>query len=275
MDMTAAAAFRTILHACLRQYRLNEDVLLLGRQTEALHQSRVALRRLRSAFFIFKTMLPGPQARSFRDELRRLCAILGAARDIDVLLARAPEGAVYDSLISARADAYAVVDDALASARTRTLMRNIVAWMSETSWPGPSSVPKDMPATRFATEALRRLRKRLLKRGRALKEISDQERHDARKSAKMLRYASEFFMSLFPHHRQRCRYTSFIAALGALQDDMGALNDRATAIGLLEHLGIARDKDLRSMFPVGRRKDLIADASKAFDAVMDAKKFWR
>jgi inorganic triphosphatase YgiF len=275
VDMTAASAFQAIVHACLRQYRLNEDMVLHDRQAEALHQSRVALRRLRSAFFIFKPMLPDAQAKHFRDELRWLCTALGAARDIDVLLARAPEGGLRDRLLSAREEAYTLVDATLASSRTRDLMRHLVAWISDGPWLRTPGITKDMPATEFAAGALDHIRKRLKKRGSALQEISDEDRHEARKRAKMLRYASEFSMSLFPHKRQRQRYISFIAALGALQDHLGALNDQVAALALLDQLGIAHGHEVRSMFPGGKRKGLIGAASKAFDKVMDAKKFWR
>src|SRR3546814_19805479 len=47
--MTAADAFRHIAQSCVRQFRLNEALLLAGRDAGALHQVRVALRRLRSA----------------------------------------------------------------------------------------------------------------------------------------------------------------------------------------------------------------------------------
>src|SRR3546814_15643142 len=55
--MTAADAFRHIAQSCVRQFRLNEALLLAGRDAGALHQVRVALRRLRSAFSIFKPVI--------------------------------------------------------------------------------------------------------------------------------------------------------------------------------------------------------------------------
>src|SRR3546814_5486970 len=55
-DMATAQAFQHIVQNCVRQFRLNEALLLIGRDAEALHQTRVALRRLRSAFSIFRPM---------------------------------------------------------------------------------------------------------------------------------------------------------------------------------------------------------------------------
>ncbi len=47
--MTTAEGFAAIVYSCLRQFRLNE-ALVAQRDPGALHQARVAMRRLRSAF---------------------------------------------------------------------------------------------------------------------------------------------------------------------------------------------------------------------------------
>jgi inorganic triphosphatase YgiF len=49
-EMTSAKALQAIAHSCLRQFRLNEVVLTDRDDADALHQTRVALRRLRAAF---------------------------------------------------------------------------------------------------------------------------------------------------------------------------------------------------------------------------------
>lgn len=56
-ELSAGEAFQRVVQACLRQFRLNESILLETRSDQALHQARVALRRLRSAFSIFKPVL--------------------------------------------------------------------------------------------------------------------------------------------------------------------------------------------------------------------------
>ncbi|WP_318035164.1 CHAD domain-containing protein [Rhizobium ruizarguesonis] len=55
--------------ASFRQFRLNEDILLLRRNSESLHQARVALRRLRSAFSQFKPLLKGDEPSRLQGEL--------------------------------------------------------------------------------------------------------------------------------------------------------------------------------------------------------------
>ena len=98
---------------------VNEMVLERHADDAALHQARVALRRLRSALSIWRDLLDDPVGETLRGELRWLSGVLGAARDLDVLIARTMPGALQDRLVADRADAYAAVTAALASERAR------------------------------------------------------------------------------------------------------------------------------------------------------------
>src|SRR3546814_2270038 len=109
--MTAADAFRHIAQSCVRQFRLNEALLLAGRDAGALHQVRVALRRLRSAFSIFKPVIGGDAHTPLRDELRWLASELANARNLDVLLERAKPGALRDRIAASREAAYDAVGE--------------------------------------------------------------------------------------------------------------------------------------------------------------------
>ncbi len=55
-----------------------------NRDVEAVHDMRVACRRLRSALELFEDCLPPQKARSWRKALRRVTRALGEARDTDV-----------------------------------------------------------------------------------------------------------------------------------------------------------------------------------------------
>src|SRR4051812_6350129 len=85
--MTAAAAFQAIGRACLHQLLSNERVLRETRGPEAVHQMRVAMRRLRAAMSLFKAMLADERQDAIRSELRWIANVLGAARDLDVFMA--------------------------------------------------------------------------------------------------------------------------------------------------------------------------------------------
>src|SRR3546814_19010693 len=87
----------------------------------------------------------------------------------------------------------------------------------------------DQPARDFAISALDRFRRKVKRDGRDLAHIEDEARHEVRKDATKLRYASEFFTSLFDRKRARRRHKKFVAALTGVQDKLGARNALATA----------------------------------------------
>ena len=274
-DMTAAQAFRHIVHSCVRQFRLNEALLLTDRDPGALHQARVALRRLRSAFSIFKPIVGGAGA-NLREELRWLASELGDARNLDVLLERARPGSLYVLLATAREAAYDRVSDAFSSLRVRGLMFDLAEWTAGNAWLGASGSDAggNRPAREFAITALNRFRRKVKKKGRHLTDADDEARHEVRKDAKKLRYAAEFFASLFEHKREKRRYKRFVAALEALQDQLGALNDLATAPDVLEKLGVSDNPDAPRVLNKGEKEKLLKDAADAHEDLFDTKRFW-
>lgn len=275
-DMTAAQAFRRIVQSCVRQFRLNEALLAAGRDPEALHQARVALRRLRSAFSIFKPMI-GDAGADLREGLRWLAAAFGDARNLDVLLERTRPGPLHDRLAAAREAAYDRVGDALSSPRARHLMLDLAEHIAGDDWLDSSGGKGDgdQPVRAFAGTALSRFRRKVRKGARDLADADDRARHEVRKDAKKLRYAAEFFAGLFARKRERRRYKSFVAALEALQDRLGALNDLATAPAVLKELGVADDPGAARLLATGRKKSLIEKAEKARGDLFDTKRFWR
>jgi triphosphatase len=276
-EMTAATALQTILQAGIKQFRLNEDLLLASRLPEPLHQARVALRRMRSAFSTFKGLLGVDAARDVRDGLRELAAGLGHARDLDVLLQRARPGPLQDRLRSEREAGYDRVEEQLRSARTRALMLELVEWVHCGPWLTDPDTEKDrnLPARTFASHALDSLRRKVKKKGRNFRKLDDEARHELRKATKKLRYATDFFELLFQGKKEKSRQRKFLAALKDVQDQLGALNDLATAPQVLDRLGISGDPEASTLLVGGRKKALIAAAADAHDGLMNAPRYWR
>jgi CHAD domain-containing protein len=68
--------------------------------------------------------------------------------------------------------------------------------------------------------------------------LSKSERHDVRIALKRLRYALDFFDSVFDGERNK----KFVKRLARLQDDLGLMNDVAAAETMLAQLvGVASD----------------------------------
>ncbi|RXT29786.1 hypothetical protein B5P46_01550 [Rhizobium leguminosarum] len=274
---TALQAFKAVALSCFRQFRLNETILRSRKNEESLHQARVALRRLRSAITLFKPMLQDDEAKRLSAEFRWLAGILGEAHNLDVLLPKAKAGELRDRLTEKRAAAYGNVIEALDSSRARALMLDFNEWLHCGDYliHAATSDVRERPAIAFAGEALDKARRKLKRHGQNLSGVDDEHRHEARKDAKKLRYAAEFFRSLFPDKRGVRRYKRFVGAMEALQDELGALNDLATGPEVLEGQGLRSLAGADELIVHADKAKLIRSAQDALDDVLDARRFWR
>lgn len=204
-----------------------------------VHQTRVALRRLRSLLRIFRPVLDGPPWRAWDDALRDLARTLGAARDWDVFLAglgaatlAALDGdtrlkRMLGAATRERTAAYASVAEALEGVLFR-----------EAIWPGlalalsPAEAGEAAPLAPFAAGVLKRRWRRLKRAGRVMKTLDDAALHEMRLDAKRLRYAAEPFAALWPGKAAR----RFNRKLANLQEALGLANDAVVARGLAAQL---------------------------------------
>ncbi|NRP74814.1 Inorganic triphosphatase [Ensifer psoraleae] len=274
--MSAATAFVQIAAESLKQFRLNEMALTWSRDAEVLHQARVSLRRLRSLFSICKPLLLDSRFDRFREELRWLAAETGRARNIDVMLSRATNEELIARLQAAREDAYRALNTSLSSVRVRSLMIDLVEWFSiddrraDTS----SKVVHAELVRDFASVALNRLRKKVVKGGRNLIDADDEARHRLRIAAKKLRYAAEFFELLYLSKTQVKRHHRFTTVLAGLQDQLGNLNDLAVASDMFSELGLSGAVGTEDLFGMDEKARLLRRAAKAHDAFANTKRFW-
>ena len=84
-EMNAGRAFTLICRACLRHLVANEPATI-RRDEEALHQMRIAVRRLRAAISLFSDVVSDDRVGTIKTELRWFARELGPARDLDVFL---------------------------------------------------------------------------------------------------------------------------------------------------------------------------------------------
>ena len=267
--MTVAEAFRDIALSCVRQFRLNEDIFLAHRNEEALHQARVALRRLRTACSLFRRELEGKdRLEELRLGLRWLSSELGEVRDLDVLIGRLEPGApLAVPLLEARDHARKRAVTALDSPQARLLLLDIVEWAKLAARDEGEETLRD-----FAAATLSRLRRKTGPKRLDLAESDDETRHELRKAAKKLRYAIEFFSALYTDEKERKRLKHFLSALENLQDELGLLNDFVTAPLMLARLGIGGSAAVLATYP--DKEKLLAKAAKAHEAFAEAKPFW-
>jgi inorganic triphosphatase YgiF len=304
-NATAQAAFQAIARGCL--YLLTENIAVFRHGDEvALHQIRVALRRMRSAISLFPQMLTDPETGRLKGEFKWLANELAPARELDVFLndvvkpvcgngfARPETAALQRDIEKRRNAAYQRAASAINSVRTRHLLLDAMAWIEVGEWLSTADdlarTHRERAASEVAVEQLQRRRKRILKRGRHLQELPADRLHRLRVQSKKLRYAAEFFSDLFEARKQARRQRGFMSSLKQLQESLGQLNDIAVHEQYSERLVQAQTENSEATaalairaFAVGRlagreegRRDAVLEQAKAaFDSFSQAKPFWK
>jgi inorganic triphosphatase YgiF len=274
--MNVAVAFQVVVRTCLRQYYLNEPGIF-SRDADALHRSRVAIRRLRSCLKLHKALIADEEGERLKRGLRDLSQELGDARNLDVYLGRI-EGEGEDAgrlrarITSDREAAYDRLAARLRAKRNRLLLLDLVAYVETGEWlrdPGRRKL-RETPVRRFAAKTLKKGWRRLRRDGRRLEERTPEERHEVRIEGKVLRYASEFFAGAFPK-KTKGRREALLDALSDLQAHLGDLNDVETGAALAASVptgghGVVADPE--------REAALLAAARKAHKRIRKAEPFW-
>ena len=265
---TPGAAFQAIALSCLHRFEVNRELLAGTGRPEALHQVRVSLRQLRTAFSVFKQVLDDEQFRHLRQELRWLAAATNEARDLDALIARIDD--MPASLEQARERACARTAKVLASARSERLMRDLIDWLANGA-PREARGAAGETAASFAAASLTKLHARLKKQGRHLRTLDDGALHDVRITAKKLRYAAWFFSGLFPGDSAERRAQRFTEAMRAVQDRLGEIQDVAVAPSTLKRLRVPQ-----ACWPkLPDRTRLVNRAATDFARALEFKPYWR
>ncbi len=245
-----------LTQSCLTQFTANWPVFAQGTEVEAVHQMRVAMRRLRSVLGLFNRSFPAPEFAAFRDTAKNIANLMGEARNWDVFTALLHSGplqafphepgfaAMLTQCADHRAEGYEAVRNLLASPTTTIFLLRSENFLARHGWRNGLAVEAladlTAPAQNFAAVNLARLHRKVRKTGRHLMRTSAHERHLTRIELKKLRYASDLFGGLF-EGRHKIRKHNRAAA--ALQEELGLLNDLATAEALLARLdGTTPDK---------------------------------
>ncbi len=240
-SLAPCAAAHVSIAAGLAQLQANEEGVLSSADPEFVHQMRVAVRRIRSSFGIFRAVLD-PAFGPLADELRWIASVLGTARDLDVLATVVLPGILADygdaalarrvrALVAVRRrHARTGVHAAIGSARYARLVLGLARAIA----PSPPARPGDPALPDFASRILRKRHKKLLAHARSVARFAAAERHALRIDAKRLRYGVEGFTSLF----RGKRVEAYVETLSRIQDDLGQANDAANAATLLGELAL-------------------------------------
>lgn len=240
--MTSGQVAFAVMRKHFAVFVANEAGTRLGEDIEALHDMRVAARRLRAAMAAFRTHLP-PSFERLRQELGWVAAALGVVRDLDVQLERMAEwragfteeqGHALDAveaLLVARRDAGR--RRLLAVLNTRRYERFVERFGAALRrGPSRSFAPGRTPILVVAPDLLERRYRRVRRLGDAINRQSPPEQYHAlRIEAKKLRYALEFVGPIFGKPA-----VEFSQRVTALQDVLGLHQDADVAVAMLEEM---------------------------------------
>ena len=242
-------AYRDALRACLKQISHNLHVTRVSDHPEGPHQLRVGLRRLRSVFRVFKDVADVPEMRFLDGEARWLASQVGRLRDLDVLrddiVAPVAKIRTEDQGFAQLAHELALAWDEAAplvraninAPRVGVFLLRLQAYCEGRGWIQMGDFTQTMrlarPISIHAELTLDRLRRKCAKKAKKLEQLSIEQRHDLRKELKKLRYASDFFLCLYPKKKSE----KFLKSLKKLQNIFGYLNDVAMAEELVARHG--------------------------------------
>lgn len=237
------------------------DMALRLDEPEAVHDLRVAVRRLRSCLRVFRTLFVPERIHPVATELAWLSDLLGEARDVEVLreaistrMHALPDelvlGAVWveldRSLAKPEARTMAAVREAIDGARYRTLLRALENLLGDRPYRGK--------ADKRAKKVLRdKVGKAAGKVRSAVKEVSavpEQDRaaalHNVRKKVKRLRYGCEVVEPVIGKRAKKVRQRS-----KDIQRTLGDHHDGVEARATLRELGARAAADGGNGFTFG------------------------
>ncbi len=258
--MSIGAAAFAVLRAQLVRIVACEPGTRLGEDIEALHDMRVAARRLRVAMKLFAAALPARAGR-LRDELGKVGDALGAVRDLDVHLAEVERWGTRVAPADAAALQPLLVELRRRRARAQRRMlrvldgrryERVIAAMARmlTHEPARRPPPARQAILAGAPDLIRKRYGTMRKRGDAItQEAPGDEYHQLRIAAKRLRYAIEFCQALYDKPGR-----ALASEIVELQDALGLHQDAQIIGGELRELCETQGRRLppSTVFMVGQ-----------------------
>jgi CHAD domain-containing protein len=240
-------------------YRMvaNDPGTRLGSE-EAVHQMRVAARRMRSDLRTLGPLVEEAWARSLVTELKWIADRLGEVRDLDVMQMRLRKagGGMEDSLDSLFASMDAKHDVARANLLEALRSKRYVSLLDRLVEASHDPVLTDAAEDQSCAEALpplvRGAWQKLARRARSLRPGDpDDDFHRVRILAKRARYAAE---AVAPSLGKKVgkQASTFASRCADVQDVLGTLQDAVVSAGMVRHLAEEHHEDGPFNLALGR-----------------------
>lgn len=253
----AGRAVQAAFAAGLRRLIAHDAGVRLGEDIEAVHQMRVATRRLRSVVRTFAPLIESTWADPIKDDLKWLGGLLGAVRDIDVLQEefeargddlRAHLGPLFEHLDVGRRGAREQLLDALRSERYKDVLERLVEAVA-----APAFTPRSQrPCAEELPELVEDEWRKLARAGRALgPDDPDTSYHKVRIRAKRARYAAEAVAPALADSQSKDA-SRFAKAAARVQGVLGQMQDAVVATEFIHKIADEHPRSGRFSLALGR-----------------------
>ncbi|MEP6871156.1 MAG: CHAD domain-containing protein [Anaerolineaceae bacterium] len=249
-NLTVGAVAYAVMRKQFLAFVANEGGTRIGDDGEALHDMRVATRRLRAAISAFRPSL-SPRIETFRTQFGWIAAALGEVRDLDVQLERMTEWRA--EVTPAQALALDGVERLLTERRHLARRRMLFAMNSRRydllverfgaflkRGPVRTVVAGRVSVLSVAPDLVERRYRKVRKMGNRIRSSSPaDDYHLLRIDAKKLRYALEFVGGIYGKSA-----VDFSQRVTALQDVLGLHQDADVAVEMLHQIATASGRKL-------------------------------
>jgi CHAD domain-containing protein len=240
-DTAPDAALRQIVSDCRNDLLKFRAIALQSRRSIGIHQTRVALRRMRAAFNVFRAAATSAigrrEIKALSAEAKWLAGECAAARDLHVFLTETTKDAppVVTKVAQRLAKTHLErARTALSGARFTMFDAALQAFAEQAPAQGGGRLHD------FARTVLDGRAAKVDKRGRKLDRLDDKGLHELRIAIKKLRYAAVFLapaVAQSPFDSRAAK--AYIEATVRLQGALGTLNDRAVAGQMMADIAVA------------------------------------
>ena len=231
----SATAIKSMLRFLLHVILQNEAGIKNDKDTEFLHDFRVAIRRTRSMLSQVKSIFPPKITQDFRRFFGELGKVTNRMRDLDVYLLKKdtfirmlPECFKLDIepffiyLQQERKKEFGKTLQYLNSKKYRQILKKWEKFLNESADYSRTAKNAQKACFELACVTIFKRYRAVMKQGDAIHEMTkDEVFHDLRIECKKLRYLLEFFSSLFP----QVEITFLVAQLKKLQNNLGRFQD--------------------------------------------------
>lgn len=238
--------------------------------SEHVHQTRVAIRRLRSALRVFSDWSTDADP-EWQEQLRTLFRQLGSTRDRDALseglLPRLQQaGAPFVQLPDAPEDNSIPIEESLRSLESVNLILALLQFVHQ-----PCATKQKTQLKKDIAKKLQKLHQQICKDADHFLELDIESQHRTRKRVKRLRYCIEFIASLYPGKELK----NYLKDLKPAQESLGQFNDLNVAEAMFQDLVKRKQKVWFILGWIANEKKYILEQAQAhLDTYAKADTFW-